>query len=316
MGAIRITPKEDQIIKFKDPELAKIMLEHFGALTYAQAAQLNERDLHIPELRFNDNIKTFNEFQYFTGVESTGVKISSSRIVFVPFLTKLEEVTLPKSIKELYPIAKLTHKVNTEDGILDLSNVTKMFRQALAFTNRWGQPITIKLNSKTLFTGYEWFPNFTDKFVVAGDDSYFEVLDDGKSLYQGENLLAISESLSGTFTIREGTTTIIQRCGRENGGYDVDIRDKVPDFAKNWGVTVLDFPTTLKTIQDRCFQYSAVLNTIICRAIEPPTVQGVFANWTNKLTNIYVPQASIDKYKKANWWKDKANIIKDIETMQ
>lgn len=61
-------------------------------------------------------------------------------------------------------------------------------------------------------------------------------------------------------------------------------------------VTVV-FPETLKYIGDRCIQYANKVETLVFKSTEPPLCNEVFMSYNKNLTKVYVPKASIDKYK-------------------
>lgn len=61
-------------------------------------------------------------------------------------------------------------------------------------------------------------------------------------------------------------------------------------------VTVV-FPESLKYIGDRCMQYGDKIETLVFKSTEPPLCNEVFMSYNKNLTKVYVPKASIDKYK-------------------
>ena len=61
-------------------------------------------------------------------------------------------------------------------------------------------------------------------------------------------------------------------------------------------VTVV-FPESLKYIGDRCMQYGNKIETLVFKSTEPPLCNEVFISFNKNLTKVYVPKASIDKYK-------------------
>lgn len=61
-------------------------------------------------------------------------------------------------------------------------------------------------------------------------------------------------------------------------------------------VTVV-FPESLKYIGDRCMQYGNKIGTLVFKSTEPPLCNEVFMSYNKNLTKVYVPKASIDKYK-------------------
>lgn len=57
------------------------------------------------------------------------------------------------------------------------------------------------------------------------------------------------------------------------------------------------FPESLKHIGDRFMQYANSVETLVFKSTEPPLCNEVFMSYNKNLTKIYVPKASIDKYK-------------------
>ena len=76
----------------------------------------------------------------------------------------------------------------------------------------------------------------------------------------------------------------------------------------------IDLPSTLTDIGMQAFYSCSHLTSIICRATTPPTL-GTFA-LGNVPANcaIYVPAESVDTYKAASGWSDRANYIQAIPT--
>ncbi len=80
-------------------------------------------------------------------------------------------------------------------------------------------------------------------------------------------------------------------------------------FGNMPNLELIDLPSTLTSIGRFAFYLSKKLNTIICRADVPPTVDSAF--YYNDATNlkIYVPDASIEAYKTATNWSSYADRI-------
>ena len=57
------------------------------------------------------------------------------------------------------------------------------------------------------------------------------------------------------------------------------------------------FPESLKHIGDRFMQYADSVETLVFKSTEPPLCNEVFMSFNKNLTKVYVPKASIDKYK-------------------
>lgn len=57
------------------------------------------------------------------------------------------------------------------------------------------------------------------------------------------------------------------------------------------------FPESLKHIGDRFMQYADSVETLVFKSTEPPLCNEIFMSYEKNLTKVYVPKASIDKYK-------------------
>lgn len=57
------------------------------------------------------------------------------------------------------------------------------------------------------------------------------------------------------------------------------------------------FPESLKHIGDRFMQYANSVETLVFKSTEPPLCNEIFMSYSKNLTKVYVPKASIDKYK-------------------
>lgn len=57
------------------------------------------------------------------------------------------------------------------------------------------------------------------------------------------------------------------------------------------------FPESLKHIGDRFMQYANSVETLVFKSTEPPLCNEIFMSFDKNLTKVYVPKASIDKYK-------------------
>lgn len=165
-----------------------------------------------------------------------------------------------------------------------------------------------------------WMPYGVDHFevednnlVYASNDKKLLISKDRKMLYD------VADNVEGTLVIPEGIEKIRPGCARYLSEINMNnIKEqtaieynKLPNnyYLKTYkGVNTIDLPSTLIFIGDRVMQYTdvdsknPVLKTIICRAIEPPTVKNnTFLSFRgrNNLT-LKVPSESIDKYKAAN----------------
>lgn len=83
-------------------------------------------------------------------------------------------------------------------------------------------------------------------------------------------------------------------------------------FGGMGNLTFAELPSSLKSIKSHVFWRCRQLNTIICRAIQPPTISGTPFKEAGALSSIYVPDDSVDSYKEASGWSAMASIIKPL----
>jgi hypothetical protein len=71
-------------------------------------------------------------------------------------------------------------------------------------------------------------------------------------------------------------------------------------------------PASVTKINNYAFRYCNALESITCFATTPPTLtSNSFAN-TNATFKIYVPAESVDDYKAASYWSNRADYIEAI----
>lgn len=86
----------------------------------------------------------------------------------------------------------------------------------------------------------------------------------------------------------------------------------VASFRYCQGLISINIPNAITSIGDYSFADCTNLTSINITSVTPPTLGAdAFLNDTN-LTNIYVPNASVDAYKAAAGWSDYASIITAI----
>lgn len=74
----------------------------------------------------------------------------------------------------------------------------------------------------------------------------------------------------------------------------------------------LDLPSTLTNIGNYCFYSASALDTLIVRAKTPPRIGSSSFSLMKSTCNIYVPADSVDAYKSASVWNNRASYIKAI----
>ena len=99
-----------------------------------------------------------------------------------------------------------------------------------------------------------------------------------------------------TVTLPEGITTILGNA-----------------FENCWALETITIPSTVTTINAGMLTNygTSALQSFTCLATTPPTLNGNIFYGNNNFT-IYVPAASVNAYKAANWWKDHKNKIQAI----
>ena len=72
---------------------------------------------------------------------------------------------------------------------------------------------------------------------------------------------------------------------------------------------IVDLPSTVKNVGDLSFDQDSKLETVICRATTPPTIDGIdimvgdlISDETADKAVLYVPSASVEAYRKASGW--------------
>jgi hypothetical protein len=147
-----------------------------------------------------------------------------------------------------------------------------------------------------------WGSVALEKFIVTGTDGFLETDTTGQLLIFNGSVIDIAHSTTGTITVPEGVTGI---------GSNAFQHSKA---------TSIILPATLEVISSSAFSYQpnpagqitvADSFAVTIHAVTPPRLvsSGNFNN--TKLTNIYVPAASVDAYKEE--WTSYAEKITAIE---
>lgn len=78
-------------------------------------------------------------------------------------------------------------------------------------------------------------------------------------------------------------------------------------------LTEVTLPSTLTSISGVQFRYCTVLDTVICKATTPPTINNSACFGGTALTHIYVPYGCSAAYKSATNWSSYASIITELD---
>ena len=82
-------------------------------------------------------------------------------------------------------------------------------------------------------------------------------------------------------------------------------------FSECYGLNKIELPSTLNSIGNSAFKETYHIDTLICRAVLPPTMGElpVFEGVKTANISLFVPKESIELYKKADQWKDFGQIL-------
>lgn len=87
-------------------------------------------------------------------------------------------------------------------------------------------------------------------------------------------------------------------------------------FAEDSNMEILYLPTTITTLNAVSLAECTSLKTIICRAETPPLMANANIFQSVQVSEIYVPDASVDAYKAASIWSSYASRIKPLSEYQ
>ncbi len=111
-----------------------------------------------------------------------------------------------------------------------------------------------------------------------------------------------------------GGCTNLKRINLPNGITEIDDYT----FYKCSSLTTITIPDGVTQIGDQTFYKCSNLSEIICLAVTPPTIKSNTFSYVNHDIPLYVPAASVEAYRTANYWKEFTNIqgiIPDIASI-
>lgn len=157
-----------------------------------------------------------------------------------------------------------------------------------------------KLPGITSFNEFKYFVN-----IVYGSNTW--------NMFYGQSLLTSVECPPVTWTHSNGCYQWFRSCG----ALEHLILPKVANYTNycfsGCGAEELDFSENTQKITNFPRDNNN-LKVIICRATTPPELSGAYAgNFPSGLEGIYVPADSVDLYKAASYWSNKADLITSIE---
>ena len=277
-------------IKFADDHAKSWCVDHFDTnydfeISYDEAAAVQD----LKNFRFDENITTFDEFQYFINVTSIPDKYFAGH--------GLESIILPKSIKSIgekafYQCSKLT-KIGFSEGLKSIGE--KAFYQCSKLTK-------IEFSEGLETIGEDAFSYCTGLTEVDFSEGLETIGEDAFSYCTGLTEVEFPKSLKtigqGAFFHCEGLTKVEFSEGLETIG--------IGAFSCCEVLTRVELPKSLKTIGVNAFGSCMDLTRVYCKPLTPPVVleHGFGDPIFNLYCRIYVPRNSIELYKVADGWKD------------
>ena len=119
-------------------------------------------------------------------------------------------------------------------------------------------------------------------------------------------------------TIGNSVTTIGNKAFGASGLTSVTIPDSVTTigsevFYRCTDLTSVTIGNSVTTIGNNCFYFCPLLASVTCTATTPPTIYSATFNGVPTTCPIYVPSESVETYKAANIWSDRADYIQAIQ---
>lgn len=311
---------ENGYVKFKDPEVSRIVAENWGDGTGTSLEQIQAvKDLNRAFYK-NTLIETFDEFEEFTNTTTMGIYGGG-----MEGCSNLRSIKLPKSFKDI----KTRDFYNcTSLSSINLEHIESIGAQSFYGTTNLNIVLNLP-NLKSLLESFEGSGIVGIENLGEAKNLYFRLCRNLKTVSQSVFDKAVSVNFMVCSSLEsEINLPLLENLG--NGFNDCASIKKVTNLGKittlngvilgesafircsNLELVVL--PSTLETITGSAygpFRLCNNLKTIICHAITPPSLQSNLGDTHSSLV-IYVPDASVEAYKSATNWVTYANRIKPL----
>lgn len=288
-------------------------------LTKAEAAAVTT----FPDNLFdrNTDITSFNELAYFT---------SLTMIPHYCFCdcTNLKEVTLPPNINEIGRLSFGIRGTSYTNGLRSSLETIRNFGQ-IQYIHAAALQAAFKLNLvdedfTNLIRGIPQSEIDPQSTSTTYNITTLKV-ENGNIYTVGRKLRILHFSNVTEFDgqiffrhkyieevyIGNNCTTIGAYCLGQQLAYENSVK---PNLTK------VDIGTGVTTIGGKAFNLTPYLETVIVRAITPPTMYSVDRvydfNRSNPTYKIYVPDQSVQAYKEATGWSDMANRIHPLSEIE
>lgn len=275
-------------IQFADALVKELCVQHWdtngdGELSTDEAAAVTDV---TGVFSYNWNVRTFNEFRYFTGVTTIGGDAFH--------MCGLTSIDLPANVKVIGGSAFNETNLTTIDGgvtvggIVIPEGVTTLEWEAFACNPGFTSariPASVTSIAGACFRSCANLATFS----VDPENTVYRAYDD--VLYEGNTgLVAYPTPKSGPCVIPEGIETVYRYAF-----YNVNISE-------------LTLPSSLKTMENQWFIQEDLLR-IFSNSPNPPQIdESTFRKYNYENTTLYVPRGAKAAYQAAEVWSQFQNI--------
>ncbi len=292
------------VIQFVDPTVEALCVENWdtsgeGDLDIEEAAAVTDIGTIFQK---NTTITSFNELSYFTSLESIGESAFLN-------CNALKEITLPAGIKSIGKTAFRNCQALT--AIAVPGSVESIGDQAFYGCKGLAEA-TLAEGLNTI--GSQAFCNCSCLESVTIPASVTSIAEDAYRNCNGLTSIKV-EAGNTVYDSRNNCNAIIVsetntlQYGCQNTLIPLDVTTIASEaFYNNASLKEIIIPAAVNDIGANAFRGCSALTMVIARNPEPVAIgENTFSNRKN--ATLYVPKASFDDYKDANYWKDFNPII-------
>ena len=291
----------DNVIEFEDPQVEAICVANWdnlvidGKLSYNEAANVTNLGSRFEETE----IQSFNELQYFTSLTTIGANAFSNCI-------QLASITLPESLTTI-----------EEDAFNGCESLTNIWIPEgvttigiTAFGNTGLESISIPASVTEIENIVIGCTNLQSITVANDNPNYTSNNGCNVIVEKATNKLIVGCAYS---YIYEGVETIAQSAFASTGITTLELPSTLQTiegmaFYDCTSLQMMDLPASLESIGNEAFRGCTSLAEITCHATTPPNVGTDAFNNVPTTIPVYVPCAKRSNYKFASGWSAFTNI--------